>query len=620
METDGLTPEFLRSLPTIVPLTIMRLDRDLVIRYINRLSADHKLDQVLGRSALDFVPPLHRDATRDTYERVFVTGESEKLEVAATGATADSNVLYEVTVARVSSGPGTHELCLVTHDVTEHVRRETDLRASQEKLRHALKASQMGLWSWDVKSDKVEWDERMHAITLCDEPLALPAWLETLAHPDDRELLEAGQSVMAEGRFPSGTHRIVRSDGSVRSILTNGELFFDAEGNLERILGGVLDVTEQRNLEEQLQQAQKMETVGNLAAGITHNFNNMLMVIQPCLEMIEGLLPEEHREWAQQAIQASNRAAEVVGQLMNISGQGRKHERAWFRIADVCREAVAICQRTFDRHIRLHLEVTSDAAVRCEAGDLEQVVMNILLNARDALIEMPAGATPAIWVKVSEGSVKGAQCEVLVEISDNGPGMSPTVRERIFDPFFSTKNGAGSGLGLSSSQTIVEGLGGKFYCESAPGQGARFTVRLPAVKHAELADASPENANEVRLRGNVLIVDDEEAICRIVTLLLRGHGMTARAVGSVAEGREHLKEHNDYDLVLLDRSMPGAPGRELLPDLRASMPQAKVLFFSGHDLSANERLLVDGWIHKPIHGGPLVKVIATALGGADTNV
>lgn len=594
----------------------MRLGSDMVIRYINRLHPDYSLDQVIGRSAFDFIEPANRASTREAYKRVLATGESETITVTTTGPSSDSRPLYEVTIGRFSVSPGVYELCIVTHDVTEHVRREADLRASQEKLRHALQASQMGLWSWEVEGDKVEWDERMHAITLCDTPLALPAWTELLAHPDDRAQLVAGQSEVLAGRFPSGTHRILRRDGSVRWILTTGELFLDEDGNLERILGGVLDVTEQRNLEEQLQHAQRMETVGNLAAGITHNFNNMLMVIQPSLDIIEGLLPEEHREWAQHASLASDRAAEVVGQLMTFAGQGRKHQQAWFGIADVCREAVAICERTTERHIALHFETTSNAAIWCEAGDLEQVVMNVLLNARDAIAEMPASASPAIWVKVRETAIDDEKCEVLVEIRDNGPGMDAATRERIFDPFFSTKKDAGTGLGLSSSRTIVEGLGGAFQCESAPGRGAKFILRMPAAVRANPKVASKEKAKRVTLEGNVLIVDDEEAICRIVTLLLSRLGMTVSAVHSVAEGREHLTLHSNYDLVLLDRSMPGAPGRELLPDLRASMPKAKVLFFSGHELSASERALVDGSVRKPIHGEPLVNAVAAALGQA----
>ena len=586
----------------------------MVICYLNRLRPGFDLDQVIGRSAFDFIPPPNRAHVREVYERVLATGESETIAVTTTGPRADSQPLYEVTVGRYGVSPGVYELCIVTHDVTEHVHREADLRASQEKLRHALQASQIGLWSWELEGDKVEWDERMHAITLCDTPLALPAWTEILAHPDDRAQLVAGQSEVLAGRFPSGTHRILRRDGSVRWILTTGELFLDAEGNLERILGGVLDITEQRNLEEQLQHAQKMETVGNLAAGITHNFNNMLMVIQPCLDIIEGLLAEEHREWARHASLASDRAAEVVGQLMTFAGQGRKHQQSWFGITEVCREAVAICERTFDRHIGLHFESTSNAAIWCEAGDLEQVIMNVLLNARDALAEMPTSAGPAIWVKVHETAIDGEKCEVLVEIRDNGPGMDAATRERVFDPFFSTKKDTGTGLGLSSSRTIVEGLGGKFGCESAPGRGANFILRMPAALGAIPAVASKAKVKRVALEGRVLIVDDEEAICRIVTLLLSRRGMTVSVVNSVAEGREHLKEHKDYDLVLLDRSMPGAPGRELLPDLRASMPKAKVLFFSGHELSASERALVDGSIRKPIHGEPLVNAVAAALG------
>lgn len=244
---------------------------------------------------------------------------------------------------------------------------------------------------------------------------------------------------------------------------------------------------DQRSLEDQLRQAQKMEAIGTLTAGIAHDFNNMLSVIMPTLEVAVGLLPDERKPIMHEASFAARRASELVRQLMSFAGRSSSIHREAHSSHAIVDAATRICAPMFGADLRL-TTAYDDGPVRlhCNAGQLEQVLVNMLLNARDAVL---AAGPPRghVTVRVSvrgarhERSLPDAEPWVWIQVSDDGVGMTDDVRARVFEPFFTTKaKGRGTGLGLATSQAIVRDHRGRIECASHAGLGTTFTIQLPA--------------------------------------------------------------------------------------------------------------------------------------------
>jgi len=512
-------------------------------------------------------------------------------------------------------------LCMMAFDVTPHRAREAALRESEEKLRVALAAAGMGLWSWDLTTDEVQWDERMKELCGGVGPLYLNEYVAQLVHPDDRELvIEAGRATQSTGVFVGCPHRIVRPDGTVRWMLTSATMLRDERGKPVRLVGGNLDITEQRRLEEQLRHAQRMEALGTLTAGITHNLNNMLMVLVPSLALLERVAPCEHRQVARDARESAERGAEHIRQLMTFAGQREApRPRVAQHVGDIVEKALRMCRRSFDRHIELEAAVApAMPAIHGDAGGLEHVLLNILLNARDALT---SAASPRIRVVVDTvDEVVGAPMMrhapryARIRVEDNGAGMTPEIQSKIFEPFFSTKGAdRGSGLGLATSYTIVREHEGWIECSSRPGEGTVMTIHLPATE--EETAPPPGQSPTVPSPGcRILLVDDEASIRSVVARLLDDEGHQVVAIGEVGEALAAAEQHTDVALVMLDRSMRGAQGHMLVGSLRDRLPDARIVYFTGHDVPDHERALVDGVLRKPMSGEALMVAVRTLVG------
>jgi two-component system cell cycle sensor histidine kinase/response regulator CckA len=364
-------------------------------------------------------------------------------------------------------------------DISEH----KCLRDTAEKLRVAIRATGLGLWSFDVARRRLTWDERTCALHGLDATPTLERYVQQIVHPTDRsDVLARTRRSLKTGRWDSVRYRIVRPDGAVRWMLTSGGTVCSVDGTPCELVGGMLDVTEQRTLEDQLRQAQKMEAIGNLSAGIAHNFNNMLAVIMPSLEVAVGHLPVERKPLLREAAHAARRASELVRQLMTFAGQSPSSQRAQHSSHEIVEAAVGICARAFG--VDLQLETVFECApvtLSCNAGQLEQVLVNLLLNARDAVRAAERGSG-RVSVRVSLRS-GGDEPRVCIQVSDDGVGMSEEVRARAFEPFFTTKGvGRGTGLGLATSYAIVRDHLGTLECSSGLGRGTTFTMTLPCAR------------------------------------------------------------------------------------------------------------------------------------------
>ena len=431
----------------------------------------------------------------------------------------------------------------------------------------------------------------MAALTgsLIEETVPRQPWLD-LVHPDDRGRLDEALARARAGDTSRVEVRLEHKSGAWRWA----EVLLFPRRHAARVKGTnvlVSDVTERRLLDERLRDLQKMEALGAMAGGIAHDFNNLLGAIVGSVDLAERKIGPAHPAGndLRRARNVSLRAAEHTRQLLGFS-RSRVARAQRFNPNEVCREAVDLLRPTLDPRIdmffRPNLSLWDSTG---DAGELVQAVVNLIVNARDAL---PDGG----WVSVETGNVAidetyaRAHPEArvgeysLITVSDSGAGIPPEVRARIFEPFFTTKpTGHGTGLGLAMVYGTVRRHGGWIQCYSEPGRGTRFSVYLPRVVVAEAADGSPRREGLGEGRETILLVEDDDTFRQIGTECL---GELGYSVVSARDGIEALETFSaikdDVDLVILDLTMPRMNGRDALARLREMAPEVKVLVTSGH--------------------------------------
>lgn len=600
---------FLESLLGAVPAFICRLDTDMRLLYINRVLPGGKLEDVIGRNILEFLHPDQVEEARACITSVIATGTPGAYEVIAPGP--DGPAHYETVCTPLADPSGHRGACLVSVDVSRLHARDLALRRSEEWLGVAIEATGIGLWSWTPATNEVHWSPRTHEVYGRTTPVDLEDYIDVMAHPDDREMLRANTAAsLAGGPFSGPIHRIVREDGGIRWMLCRGCTELDANGHPARMFGGSLDVTQQHELQEQLRHAQRLDAVGHLTAGVAHNFNNMLTVMVGTLEVISRRMPAENRGLVDVALDTALRSAEMVRQLMTFSGQRTPSDRRPYDVGLVIEQVVTMCRNTFDRHIDLSCAISRGLPwVRCTPNEIEQVVMNLLVNARDAVTERGA-STRLISISVDPipDPVGSAPSSVRITITDDGIGMTEDVARRAFDPFFSTKAASGgAGLGLTTSYAIVRELEGTITCTSIPGSGTTMTLCLPGTARVAAPVATPQARTPAR--GRVLLIDDDSGVRGAISSLLTNEGFGVVSVASGDAGLAHLVTHPPLDIILLDRSMPGAAGETFLPRIRALAPSVPIVMFTGQAVAPELAALVDRVIHKPVTGELLIEAI-----------
>lgn len=375
------------------------------------------------------------------------------------------------------------------------------------------------------------------------------------------------------------------------SFLVSCTPIFDAEGRLEKVIHIATDITEQKRAEAELRESQKMDAIGRLAGGVAHDFNNMLGIINGYAELLLMNLKEDdplHRE-VLQILKAGNRAADLTRQLLAFSRKSIVQPKV-ININTIVEGMGKMLQRLIGEDIRMSLEMAADIGhVKVDPGLIEQVILNLAVNARDA---MPVGGRLTIetrnmeldesfsrrHISVTPGSY------VMLAVSDTGTGMDEATRQRIFEPFFTTKEkGKGTGLGLSMVYGIVKQNNGSIWVHSEPGQGAAFSIYLPRI--AEAVELKQNVLAEPIARGTetLLIVEDEEAVCMLVKQMLLSAGYHVLTAVNGGEALMLLERRREpVHLLLTDVVMPGMSGREVAERLLTIHPEMKVLFMSGY--------------------------------------
>lgn len=456
--------------------------------------------------------------------------------------------------------------------------------------------------------------------------------------PEGRPLEEALASWRLDGVIEAhataltGTHGTFLMERDGRTLEGRAEPLRDGSDGIDGLIGVALDVTEARELERQLRHAQKMEALGQLAGGVAHDFNNLLTAIVSFTEFARDALADADpaRSDLEEVLAAAGRGAELVRKLLAFSRSRVERPRA----VDLNRLVGGLgpmLQRLVgeDVTIDLDLEETLPPTVVDSVG-VEQIVVNLAVNARDAMSSGGHLLFSTRSVSLDEHLADGRAGidpgdYVVLAVSDDGPGIPEPIRERIFEPFFSTKGAAqGSGLGLSTCYGIARKAGGGIGVYSEIGRGTTFRVYLPACSEAPTVTraASPVAAPAANGEERVLVIEDDRQVQRAVMRTLRRAGYHVIAATSAAEARRVAeREGRAIDLVLSDVVMPELAGPELVESLREWLPEARVLFMSGYTGGAlKRRALVhqsDAVLEKPFSSDELARAIRSVLDAQD---
>jgi PAS domain S-box-containing protein len=514
-------------------------------------------------------------------------------------------------------------------DVTDLMQARQALRGSQERLQLALQATGLGPWDWDLTTNEVNfWPEWKRQIGY--EPDEIPnryeEW-ESRLHPDDKERVLSALRAYLAGRQPEYAQefRLRHKNGQYRWMYTRGVVLRDPSGRQMHMIGCHLDITERKQLEEQYQQSQRMQAVGQLAGGIAHDFNNLLIVIDGYAELIAGELgPSHHSQRDLDEIRAAARSASNLTRQLLAFSRRQILQPQILDINAALRRSHLLLDRVIGENIALTMNLSARSRVSADPGQIEQVMMNLAVNARDAMpnggrltIETADVELDNVYVAHHHGATAGRH--VLVAVSDTGSGMDDTTRARLFEPFFTTKPpGKGTGLGLATVYGIIKQSRGSIWVYSERGKGSTFKIYLPVAAGAAEAPLPAVDAHALRGTETVLVVEDQPEVRALIEKALSRHGYT---VFTVTNGPEAAALAQAYEgpihVLLTDVILPGASGRETARQVVATRPSIRVLYMSGYtdDVIVQHGVLEAGlpFIQKPFSGDALARRIREVL-------
>ena len=422
---------------------------------------------------------------------------------------------------------------------------------------------------------------------------------------------------------------LVFDDGAARCCLGNAVPLFDQAGRPRGAVGAFVDITELKRSQERLRHTQKLESVGLLAGGIAHDFNNLLVGVIGNASLAQEMLPPGHHahDLLQGVIKAGEQLANLTRQMLAYSGKGMFFVER-LDVSDLIQELAGLVQPSIHKRIALHFELERDLPpVEADRGQMQQVFMNLVLNAAEAigsnagLISLRTGVqtVDAQYIRDNlEASELSPGKFTYVEVRDTGCGMDAATQAKIFDPFFTTKF-MGRGLGLAAVSGIVRGHKGAIKITSAPGKGSCFTVMFPVAQGTAARRQTPDDAAAPGGTGTVLVVDDEEVVRVMAQRSLTRYGFDVLLANNGIEAIDILKRHpGDISIVVLDLSMPQMGGEDALPELRKIRPGVKVIVSSG--FSEEETMAVfkgqriSGFIQKPYTSSRLAEKVKATLG------
>jgi len=616
------------------------------------LDANAAASRLLGRPHAEIIG-LHQSSIHPPHREAF-SRNAFSLHVKETSRGEDSHpientvrrpdgseVSIEVMAQLVTIG-GKKILQGVFRDITRRKQAEDDLHTSEERLLQAVGVAHIGIFDYDHMTGSLHWTPELREICGCshDEIITYPVFLDLIYPHDKTRILSALQ----RANDPSGIglfgeeFRITRRDGTVRWLTVRAKSFFGVDANghprPRRSVGAVLDITdskqaveEKEKLQAQFVQAQKMESVGRLAGGVAHDFNNMLSVIlghsDMALRKVDA--PSRLRRDLEQIHKAARHSADLTKQLLAFARK-QTITPLVLNLNDSIEGMLKMLHRLMGEDIDVAWHPAASLwAVKIDPAQIEQILANLLVNARDAINDQGR-----VSIETENTVLDEAYCEahagfkpgeyVTLAVSDNGSGMDRPTLAHIFEPFFTTKGvGKGTGLGLATVYGIVKQNEGFINVYSEPGRGTTFRIYLPRVISEKAATvkghipARPQGGTET-----ILLVEDEPMILELSRLWLEELGYQVIAASSPSEAIRRAGEHEGMiHLVMTDVVLPEMNGRELVKRLLARYPNVKSLFMSGYtaDVIAHHGILEEGihFIPKPFTIDGLAVKVRKAL-------
>jgi two-component system, cell cycle sensor histidine kinase and response regulator CckA len=580
-------------------------------------------EDLIGKSSLELNLWNARDRDRviaELNERGHVTNLEAQFRL------KDGRLRTGLMSARIIGLGGEPHLLTVTRDVEDWKKAEQSLRESEEKYRTLFEESIDAVYITTREGILVDANQAFLDLFGFSREEAKNMDILTI-YTDAAERRRVQEEIQRKGSVRDYEIRYRKKDGTEIECLLSSALRLDKDGTILGYQGIIRDVTDRRLLQRQLLQAQKMEAIGTLAGGIAHDFNNLLQVTMGYSEVLLSKKDKAHPEYArlQQILQAGRSGAELVQRLLTLSRKTESKQRP-IDLNQQIEQVRRLLDRTIPKMINIELRLEELlATVNADPTQIEQIIMNLAVNARDA---MPEGGKLTLstgnvildeaYCRVHPGAKPGKY--LLLAISDTGSGMDKEILDRMFEPFFTTKSvGGGTGLGLAMVYGIVKQHGGHITCESQPGHGTVFKIYLPAIEEQEIV--SDELAEEPKLPGGtetILLVDDEDVVRDLGELILSESGykvLTAR------NGKEALdiyrRERESISLVILDLIMPEMGGKQCMQELLKINPTMRVLVASGYASGGTARDAVQlgakAFVNKPFNVAQLLQQVRTVL-------
>ncbi|HEX9691702.1 MAG TPA: PAS domain S-box protein [Gemmatimonadales bacterium] len=587
--------------------------------------------QLIGHGILEFVAPSQRHQVQAQYRAGMASGkhpESITVDIVRPDGQTAAVEVKPVAVYQGERPIGTRG---VVRDITERVRAEEQLREAARLLLASQRVAHLGSYQLDVV--RGTWTgssvlDEILGITDPAFPRDTPGWL-TLVHPDQQQELATyfTDEVLGKGQGFDREYRIIRpNDGAERWVHGLGELVKDADGRVVRMIGTIQDITDRKRLEDQFRQAQKMEAVGRLAGGVAHDFNNILTAIigTSALMLDYPAATGPLREDIVEIQRAADRAATLTRQLLAFSRKQILQPRV-LSLNHVVEDIESMLRRIVGEDVAVTMHLAADLeSVHMDPSQIEQIIVNLAVNARDA---MPQGGTLSIAtqnVELDEGYAESHAsvspgAYVMLAVSDTGVGMGDETKAHLFEPFFTTKEaGKGTGLGLATVYGIVKQSGGSIWVYSEPGRGATFKIYLPQVR--ETPEHVRKEPGETPAGGAevILLAEDDDSVRAPTATILRRQGYTVLEAANGREAMALVETHQGpIDLILTDVVMPELGGVSMVEQLRPLRPEVKVLYISGYtdDAIARQGLLRPGahYLEKPFTPVALLRRVRQVL-------
>ncbi len=626
-EASGRQERSFQSLVYELPALICEFRQDSTLTFVNRTYCEYfgmTPEQLIGKPFFDFLPEDDREKARQAF--LALTPENP-VKAYSHQVLHQGKLTWQSWLDRAVFNERGEAVKYqsVGFDITEQQEAKEQLADSQRRLSLAQTLAEIGTWEYGIHSGHLYWTpecEALFGLSAGSFTETFDAFLE-FVHPEDRDyVIAVNKPITADrkGHRFDYEHRIIRTDGAVRWVREFSGLVHDEAGEPEKIIGLVMDITElkrqeqkQEHLQRQLSQAQKMESVGRLAGGIAHDYNNMLGVILGRTELAMELLDSQDPAYAelQDVHSAALSSSRLTKQLLVFSRQ-QPHEPKHLDVNEAVDQTLKMVSNLIGEDIELTWRPgAGPMGVNIDPTQLDQILLNIVINSRDA-IESTGEITISTEFLTVAASRQTSTVDltpgeyVKLSIRDTGSGMDQETMDKVFDPFFTTKTcqKGGTGLGLPTVYGIVKQNSGGITVSSEPGKGTDFAVWLPRTEAAEQNEQPRQKQPPRGSREHILVVEDDESMLEVVQSMLSGLGYQPLGFTHGSDALKGLESiQGAVPLMITDLIMPDISGRELAETVLRRYSGMKILFMSGYtsDIIEQQGMLPASskLIHKP---------------------